>query len=581
MIRLSDDNTPLKPINIIVKMFILIKSNLFLYVFIGILAASLALFPTFKAEGVRRLFNAVEEGIRNNLLLAALFLVIVFIFNILITVLRSWLVQYTLNRSVLDIQNKVLRVILNSYSKRIRLLHTGDKIQRLNDSTTASQDGFIKKISALFQQILSIIILGVYLTFISWQLMLGAIIVAIIVQLLTNFMAKPIHRWQSKMLASKAQHESEIQDHIRGGEVTRIYNLKPRLMDKWINSVLRTRDAEIRTLVLQVSSQLSVFVSYWCGQIYVLFMGAWMVQAGHLQIGEIAAFLVSFELLVYPISAIMNLWTSFQDTLGHARRVFEIFEFDDNSKITEDKSLLSGQDDIVFENIYFGYSGENHQVLEGLSLSFKKGTITALIGESGSGKSTIVKLLLGLEMPDRGVIYMGGISITRENVAEFRKNIGYVSQETALFNGTIYENIQFGRKGIDRDRVLQASIKAQAHPFIMKLPNQYETKIGEDGSTLSGGEKQRIALARALLNDPEILVFDEPTSALDSINEQMFQEVIVRIPNVTVIIIAHKLSMIKEADCIYCIDNGRIKECGNHEELISLRGAYFDMVQKN
>lgn len=561
-----------------VKMFSLVKNNLFFYIAISIMAAALALFPTFKTEGVRRIFNAVEQGIKENLLLAALFIFFIFILNILITVIRTWLVQFTLNKSVLEVQNKVLLVILNSYSKTIRLLHSGDKLQRL-DSTVASQDGFIKKISSLFQQLLSILVLGVYLTFLSWKLMIGAISVAIIVQLVTSFMAKPIYRWQIKMLESKSRHESEIQDHIRGGEISRIFDLKQKLMDKWTESVLRTKKAEIRALVLQASSQLSVFVSYWCGQIYVLSMGTWMVKSGHLQIGEIAAFFVSFEMLVYPISSIMNSWASFQDTRGHSKRIHDILDNMDKSDVTGNEKDIDEIGDITLDNIFFEYH-EKEPVLNGLSLICKKGKTTAIIGESGSGKSTILKILLGLETPDKGQIYMNQNPVNSEHISAFRKKIGYVPQETALINGTIYENIIFGRKDINYDQVLQSSMKAQSHSFIMKLPNQYHTKIGEDGSRLSGGEKQRIALARALINNPQILVLDEPTSALDSANEQLFHEVIRDIPDITIIIVAHKLTTIKESDCIYFIENGRVKEHGSHEELISNRGAYFEMIQK-
>ncbi|CAF3850394.1 unnamed protein product [Rotaria sp. Silwood1] len=280
---------------------------------------------------------------------------------------------------------------------------------------------------------------------------------------------------------------------------------------------------------------------------------------------------------------------SISEARGAAAAIFRLIDEGNDPSINEadvwkddTESVYNINGDIEFDNVDFIYlSRKEVPVLRNLSLIARAGQTTALVGSSGSGKSTCMSLLLRYYEPSSGQITIDGRSITDYNVKQLRENIGVVSQEPILFDMSIYENIRFGKLNATREEIEQAAQEANAHHFIMQLPNKYETLVGERGAQLSGGEKQRIALARALIKQPTFLLLDEATSALDNASEKIVQEALDRAcNNRTTIVIAHRLTTIRNAHQIYVLDNGSVIEQGTHETLMAKEGGKYQVMVK-
>ncbi|CAF4974313.1 unnamed protein product, partial [Rotaria sp. Silwood1] len=272
---------------------------------------------------------------------------------------------------------------------------------------------------------------------------------------------------------------------------------------------------------------------------------------------------------------------------GAAEAVFQLIDEANETSINETdiwkedtESIHNITGDIEFDNVNFIYpSRKEVSVLHNLSLIARAGQTTALVGPSGCGKSTCISLFLRYYKPSSGQITINGRPITDYNVKQLRQNIGVVSQEPILFDVSVYENIRFGKVNATRAEIEQAAQEANAHNFIMQLPNKYETLVGERGIQLSGGEKQRIALARALVKQPAFLLLDEATSALDSVSEQVVQEALDRAcKSRTTIVIAHRLTTIQNAHQIYVLDNGSVIEQGTHETLMAKEGGKYQAI---
>ncbi|CAF3995308.1 unnamed protein product, partial [Adineta steineri] len=336
------------------------------------------------------------------------------------------------------------------------------------------------------------------------------------------------------------------------------------------------------------------FVSFVVYSIGFTFGSILMSYGNHhtLTISEILVVVNMFAQALSYLSFFGSFFQSISEAQGAAVSVFRLIDeaHDENinereileEDISDEKSISNINGDIEFDNVSFSYlSRENATVLNNLKLIARANQTTALVGSSGCGKSTCVSLLLRYYEPSSGRIMIDGQSITDHKMKQFRQNIGVVSQEPILFGISIYENIRFGKLNATRAEIEQAAEQANAHKFIMKLPNKYETLVGERGIQLSGGEKQRIALARALIKQPNILLLDEATSALDNVSEKIVQEALDRAcKNRTTIVIAHRLTTIQNADYIYVLDKGSVIEEGTHATLLAKEGGKYQTMIK-
>ncbi|WP_033916581.1 peptidase domain-containing ABC transporter [Campylobacter sputorum] len=313
----------------------------------------------------------------------------------------------------------------------------------------------------------------------------------------------------------------------------------------------------------------------------ILYFGVNLVMENKLTVGQLIAFQMFAGQFSAPIMRLVGLWNEFQQSLLSVDRLGDILNTPTEQTTDKPITLNQIQGDIKFVNINFKYNTSSNLVLKNINLHIKPNKSIGIVGRSGSGKSTITKLIERLYLQSEGAIYIDGIDIRHLNPYVLRQNIGVVLQENYLFSGTIKDNISFASTGASMEHIIRVAQISGAHDFITELPSGYDTIVGERGSSLSGGQKQRIAIARALINNPKILIFDEATSALDYESESIITKNLSQIKqDKTFIIIAHRLSTVKDCDEIIVMDNGEIKEKGTHDELIALNGYYKILYDK-
>lgn len=315
--------------------------------------------------------------------------------------------------------------------------------------------------------------------------------------------------------------------------------------------------------------------------VVILIAGGLFLYSGKIDFGDYSAFIVSVNLFINPINTLIRFMESFQDGVSGFERYIEIMSTEPESDSPDARDMDNVQGSIEFQNVTYGY-GKGENVLKSVNLKVNKGMTYALVGPSGGGKTTICHLIPRFYDIQQGKILIDGIDTSRVTRASLRKNIGIVQQDVYLFNSSIKDNILYGKPNAGFDEVVAAAKRANIHNYIMTLPDGYDTVIGERGVKLSGGQKQRISIARVFLKNPPILILDEATSALDNATEIMIQNALDELcKGRTTIVVAHRLSTIKNADEIAVVSDGEIKERGTHSELLKQNGIYAELNAKN
>jgi subfamily B ATP-binding cassette protein HlyB/CyaB len=313
----------------------------------------------------------------------------------------------------------------------------------------------------------------------------------------------------------------------------------------------------------------------------VLFFGAKLVIDGNLTVGELVAFNILAGRVSAPVLRLAQIWQDFHQARISVERLGDILNTPAEPTYNPSRAALPAiRGDIVFEHVTFRYRIDGPEVLRDITFKFPAGQVVGIVGPSGSGKSTLAKLIQRLYVPESGRVFVDGVDLAMVDMSWLRRQVGVVLQENMLFNRTVRENIALSDPAMPMARIIAAAESSGAHEFILELPEGYDTIVGERGSSLSGGQRQRIAIARALVTDPRILILDEATSALDYESEHIIKQKMQHIAKGrTVVIIAHRLSTVRDTDRIITIDRGRLVEDGSHDELIRTGGRYSTLYR--
>jgi subfamily B ATP-binding cassette protein MsbA len=470
----------------------------------------------------------------------------------------------------MDIFSKVTTMHIGFFNDSRR----GDLISRFTNDVNEVESGIMNSLKAVLKEPITIVVYFAFLFTISAKLTLFTLL---ILPLTGGALAEIIKRLKKQAVSSQQSlgRIVNILDETFGGmRVIKAFNARNFI----INKIQKESDFYRKTTKsMSYKNELASPISEILGVLIVaviMFYGGNMVLSGELNAGVFIGFIALFAMIIQPAKNFSNGLTSLQRGTASAKRIFDLI---DMQPMIQNKpgavSLTAFTSGIEFKNVSFAYDTDH--VLKNINLKIEKGKTIALIGPSGGGKSTLADLVPRFYDPTQGEVCIDGISIADYDLESMRQHLGIVTQESILFNDTIFNNIAFGKPNVSEEEVIQAAKIANAHDFIMQTENGYETKIGERGSKLSGGQRQRLSIARAVLKNPPILILDEATSALDSESEKLVQEALFNLmKNRTSIVIAHRLSTIQHADEIVVIQDGTIAERGTHEELNQKNGIY-------
>ncbi len=462
---------------------------------------------------------------------------------------------------------------------------TGDLISRVTNDTDAIGEAFTSGLVQVASDILSLFMIIIVMFSINIQLSLASLVVVpliIAVAFLFNSKFKMAYRMQRTKISSIT---SKLQESISGIREIQSFTRERDVIRDFRNVNLENFQANLQATKVWGSFFPTIQLIQALGSGIVILYGGWLAFNGMLgSIGDAVGTLITFIMYVGmffgPIFDLTNFYNTVQSALAAAERIFEILDVKPEIRESEDAIEISEiKGEIEFRNVTFGYKREK-PVLHNISFRIKPKETIALVGPTGAGKSTIIKLLCRFYDPQSGQILIDGYDLKKIKLKSLRKKIGIVLQETFLFSGTIMDNIRYGKIDATEKEIIAAAKLVGAHEFIEKLPEGYNTKIGAGGTGLSAGQKQLISFARALLRDPAILILDEATSSVDPYTDLLIRRAMkVLLKNRTAIIIAHRLSTVRDSDRILVIDDGKIVEEGNHRELIRRGGLYSHLYK--
>lgn len=453
---------------------------------------------------------------------------------------------------------------------------TGELMSRINNDVAIMQSTVTRLMKEFLQNGVMLIGLVGWVFYLKWDWAIMALIIFPVTVLPVSKISRKLRSLSRQGQEILGNINSTITESFSGIKVVRAFGMEPREVEKFQldnNNYLgvmkkNVKYVEITSPFLEVLGVVSAA--------FILWYGGSQVLNGDISQGTFLAFIVALFMMYAPIRILFKIYTNVQTALAGAERVFEILDKDEEKLWEGEDDLLSFNDGIEFRDVSFHYPSRSTMVLKGINLSVKKSEVIAIVGMSGAGKTTLVDLLFRFFDATSGSILIDGKKIQDYKLASLRNQLALVTQETFLFNDTIWNNIAFGcEREVSREEILEAAKAAHVDYFASKLDEGYDTFIGERGVKLSGGQRQRIAIARAILRNAPILVLDEATSSLDSESEKLVQDALHNLmEHRTSFVIAHRLSTIKHANRIIVLDKGEIVESGTHESLLASSGLY-------
>jgi ATP-binding cassette subfamily B protein len=453
---------------------------------------------------------------------------------------------------------------------------TGEVISRFNDATKI-RDALSNATLTLMIDSVMVFVCGAILYNISRIMFFITLGVFATYILVTVLFIRPLDKMNRNVMEKSAMFNSHMKESVDGMETVKALQAESVIKDKTSHIFCDYLDGSIKGALLSLKKDTIVEAVTAIGTLIILWIGVLNILHGEMTLGTLITFYSLLSYFLSPVQNLVELQNNIQTAVVAADRLNDILNL--KTEQTGTNSPDGRVEKIEFKNLDFRY-GNRDLILHHLNYSAKKGEQIALVGESGCGKSTAIKLLMGMYMPENGNVYINDIPMNELSLSWFRTNTAYVPQHTTLFSGTIRENIIFGleKKSIPSDEKIQLVLEACCCEFAMEMPFGIDTMIEENGANLSGGQRQRLAIARAILRDPSLLILDEATSALDTVTEFRIQQTLHQLlPDATVVMVAHRLSTIKKCNHIFVMDHGSIVESGTHAELINSGGKYSSL----
>lgn len=502
-------------------------------------------------------------------------ILVVFVVRLFFFYNQSFLMAYAGQRVIADLRIEVFRhfqsLSLAFYERR----KTGEIMSYITNDVSALQTVLVENIIELITESFVLCVSIGAMIYLDWKLTLFTFSTFPVVVLVIDFFGKRIRRSGAQIQERFADITSILQETVTSARVIKSFVREGHEIKRFEHQNNYNLQAGIKNSKQLAALTPTIEFIAALGVTAIIWFGGREVINDEITAGSLIAFLVYAVNIANPIKRITRVYGNIQKAMAAAERIFEVLDI--KTDIIESPKAIdlpTVQGRVRFENIEFAYSSEN-KIIKNFSFECAPGQMVAVVGASGAGKSTLANLLPRFYDVSNGAIYIDGYNIQDVTLDSLRQQIGIVPQETALFNGSVYDNILYGRLEATAEEVYAAAVAANADSFIQQLPQGYQTMLGDRGVNVSGGQRQRIAIARAILKNPRILILDEATSALDTQSEQLVQEALDRLmQGRTSLVIAHRLSTIQRADVILVMDKGELREQGTHEQLLSKGGIY-------
>jgi subfamily B ATP-binding cassette protein HlyB/CyaB len=504
----------------------------------------------------------------------------IMLFESALSGLRSFVFAHTASRIDVELGSRLFHHLIHLPLAYFQARRVGDSVARVRELENIRNFLTGNAITLIMDVLFSVVFIAVMFHYSGWLTLV--VVASLPLYALVSLLITPVLRQRLQDSFNRgAENQAYLVETVNGIDTLKSMAVEPQVLRRWDNQLAAYVAAGFKTQTLSTLANESVGLIGKLVTVATLWLGARLVIDGQLTVGELIAFNMLAGRVAQPIMRLAQLWTSFQQTGVSVQRLGDILNTRTELASSARSALPPLQGRIEFDQVHFRYRADGSEILRGVNLCIEPGEVIGVVGRSGSGKSTLTRLLQRLYVPERGRVLVDGMDLALADASSLRRQIGVVQQDNLLFNRSIRENIALTDPGTPLETVMQAARLAGAHDFILELAEGYDTIVGEHGASLSGGQRQRIAIARALIGDPRILIFDEATSALDYESERIIQQNMRSIcQGRTVIIIAHRLSAVRDANRIVVVDRGQIVEQGSHAELLAHQAGHYARLHR-
>ena len=528
-------------------------------------------------DGINNIIHKTGSIDLDSLFTLLIIVVVLYIVSAVFSYLQSYFLVEISTKISYNLRERLMEKITHLPMDKIDENKRGDILSRITNDVDSLQNGITQAFLQMLTAVITIIGVFMMMLTINIWMTLATIILIPIAFLVIRFITKHSQSYFLKQLVFKGSLNAQIEETFTGHDIIRAFNQEDISIEKFNQDNDMWYDQEWKSqFYSSLNGPLMNFISNFA-YVVIAVLGAVFVLQKAIAVGDILAFFQYVQNFTRPIQQITRVMNLIQTAMAASERIFEFLEYGDEENPSE-KQITEINDKITFENVSFGYS-PNEKIIKNLSFDVKKGEKIAIVGETGAGKTTIVKLLMRFYDLDAGAIKIDGVNIDEYDKHSVRSLIGMVLQDSWLFSDTISNNIRYGNLEASDKMIVDASKQVYSDNFIKQLPEGYNTRLNEDTDNISHGQKQLLTIARTILSSKEVLILDEATSSIDTRTEKLIQKAMDKLmEGKTSFIIAHRLSTIKNADKIIVIENGEIIEAGSHEELLKQKGYYYNTL---